>query len=339
MDRYLFVSTLVLSSAALAQYDATNFNAAARMHQPPPQGHVVGKDTGPGDGLHNAGEDCGTCHTPGGKAGGVVFTISGTLYEDRAARQPARGAEVILEDVNGNVLSMTTNDVGNFWSYSPLGSNPWALSSHGSTTDVLYQADAGVLVQPADPADSRSWQYKAWIRNGNAFRQMVTIAPVGGSTASSARMSCNMHHAPMGSSGALWVSARPTLTAYPSSDVSFRRHVLPVLTNKCVPCHLPGARATRLTTASDLDPSTPTVADYSGGKDYTSYGGSTVSGLTKGGFRSVVDPTQPDQSPALSKTLVRDDGAVVHAGGSFWAPGDPDFEAVRKWIAEGAKDN
>ena len=52
-----------------------------------PAGHRPGKDNGPGTGTHNAGEDCGICHTPGGKAGNFLFTLGGTVYEDRAARR------------------------------------------------------------------------------------------------------------------------------------------------------------------------------------------------------------------------------------------------------------
>lgn len=330
---------LAAATPAWAQaWDATDFNAAARARQPPPVGHVPGKDSGAGAGRHNAGEDCGTCHTPGGKAGDLVFTIAGTIYEDRAARRPAGGVEVVLQGADGRVLSMVTNELGNFWTLAPVGSNPWAVSSHGATTDVLFEADGGVLARPADPADSRTWQYKAWLRSGDTYRTMVTIAPVGGASAATARMSCNMHHAPMGASGAAWVSRRPTLAAYPVGSISFRKHVLPVLTNKCVPCHLPGPRRTRVATASDLRAQEPTTVDYSGGRDFTSYGGSTVGGVTKGGFRSVVDPASPEASLALLKTRLGGEG-VVHAGGSFWDDADPDYRALRAWIEEGALDN
>src|SRR6185369_1366047 len=49
-------------------YDASNFSVDGRKWQPAPAGHVAGKDNGPGQAIHHPGEDCGICHTPGGRA-------------------------------------------------------------------------------------------------------------------------------------------------------------------------------------------------------------------------------------------------------------------------------
>ncbi|MBI4649806.1 hypothetical protein HY745_00605 [Candidatus Desantisbacteria bacterium] len=121
-------------------YDFLNFSSDGRKLQPVPSGHIPGKDNGPGRGTHNAGEECGACHRPGGKAS-VVFTASGTLYEDRAGRKPLKEGEVILQDIDGNVISMTSNEVGNFWTYAPIASNPYAVISHGGMTEPLYYTD------------------------------------------------------------------------------------------------------------------------------------------------------------------------------------------------------
>jgi hypothetical protein len=342
--------------AQTAVFDSSNFNAAGRTLQPIPTGHVPGKDNGSGEGLHNAGEDCGICHTPNGKAGNVVFTASGTIYEDRAARRPLKGAEVVLQDYSGNVLSMTTNDAGNFWTFAPLAGNPYAVASHGGTTHLLYTINPDGTVTPADSADSRTWQYKAWIRNTDgAIRQMVTIAPVGGSTGTTPRMSCNMHHSPFGSTGAAWSSRKNTLASYPASSLSFRMHILPIFRAKCAPCHVPGSKATRLVTMSDVyTQSTNTSAvlltnaeitsiDYSNGQDFTSYAGSLYTSesttVTKPGIKDFVDTGNPDASPVLTKTMIQTDGSAVHGGGTFWTIEDADYKAVRQWIAEGALDN
>jgi hypothetical protein len=325
----------VIALLAAPSWAGEPFNALARMHEPIPTGHTPGKDNGPGQGLHNAGEDCGRCHTPGGKAQGLVFTIAGTLYQDRMGRAPLEGGEVVLEDVEGHVISVTSNRIGNFWTTAPLASNPKAIASHGGTTDSLYSYDGGVLV-PADPEDSRTWQYKAWVRSGEEVRQMVTIAPVGGASATTARMSCNMHHAPLGGSGALWVGAHPSTT--PSSPISFKRDVQPFFVERCAPCHIPGARFTRLVTESDVAAAGATSFDYSAGHDFTAYAGSTAGG-PKSGVRSVVDPSAPAQSLLFQKTLRPPDGGVVHAGGSFWRETDADYQLVLQWIQEGALDN
>lgn len=320
------------------------FNALSRKHQPVPTGHVVGKDNGQGAGLHNAGEDCGICHTPAGKAGSLPFTMAGTVYADRMGRAPLEGAEIVLQDVAGTVVSMTSNKVGNFWTSKPIAANGLAVASHSGITHELFGVDGGVLV-PADPADSRTWQYKAWLRHGDEVRHMVTIAPVGGSTGTSPRMSCNMHHSPLGGSGALWVG-RATVAPVDSA-LSFKKHVQPIFVGNCAPCHIPGKRFTRLVTQSDLPDAGATSFDYSAAHDFTTYGGSSVvvteggvmTTWTKQGVRGVADPLAPGRSQALLKTLRQPAGTVVHAGGAFWTPEDPDYRLILKWIEEGALDN
>lgn len=346
----LLLSTLgfvYTSMAGNGVYDESNFSAAGRLFQPAPTGHIPGKDNGPGTG-HNAGEDCGICHTPGGKAGNFVFTIGGTVYEDRTARRTLKGAEIILQDAKGNVISMTSNKEGNFWTFAPIASNPCTISSHGSTTDYLYTIVNGACVPNVSPSDSRTWEYKAWVKYGDQVRHMATIAPIGGSSAASARMGCNMHHAGMGSRGGLWGMKKDTLASYPASNLSYKKHILPIFVNKCAPCHIPGSTMTRNATRSDLDSSatgTLTVIDFSSRHDYTLYGGSTVytaatGTITKAGIIDVVTPGSPDTSAVLLHTLMQSStGIVIHGGGGFWTPADGDYKAIRQWITEGALDN
>jgi hypothetical protein len=316
-------------------YGAYNFSAEGRKLQPPPEGHLPGKDNGPGSGTHNSGEDCGICHRPGGKASNHVFTMSGTLYEDRAARKTLEGGEVILEDINGNVISMTSNGAGNFWTYAPIGSNPRAVANHG-VTDILYSYDKDGNLIPANPSDSRTWQYKAWVRSGERFMRMVTIAPVGGATDPQSRMSCNMHHAGLGSRGGLWASPKSTLPSYPTTGLSFSKHVLPIFKNKCVPCHIPGNTITRPVTESDISAAATTV-DYSKGLDLTSYAGYTADSITKKG---VVDLSSAYQAgPDSSRLLSMPASPNAHPGGHVWTLNDLDYKAVRQWIAEGAQSN
>ncbi|HEY6011825.1 MAG TPA: hypothetical protein VIX18_10180 [Nitrospirota bacterium] len=339
----LFVS-LCFTRETMAQtvYDASNFSASGRLLQPPPSGHTPGKDNGPGVGTHNAGEDCGICHTPGGKAGNFVFTVGGTVYEDRSARRPLKGAEIILQDINGTTISMTSNAAGNFWTFAPIAGNPCAMSSHGSTLDYLYTLNNNVCVPTVPSSDSRTWQYKAWVKYGDQVRHMATIAPIGGSSATTARMGCSMHHAGLGSRGGLWGMKKDTLASYPASGMSFRKHILPIFRNKCAPCHIPGSTLTRIATRSDIDPTatgTLTVIDYSKAQDLTSYAGSTVGADVKIGVGNLATAYQsdPDSSPLLSHTLLQSAGTVTHGGGGFWTRTDGDYKAIRQWIAEGAK--
>jgi len=334
MKKLAIVGLSILSIAALTiVYNQSNFSAAGRMFQPPPEGHVVGKDNGPGLGMHHAGEECGQCHTMGGKAENYLWTTAGTIYSDRAGREVLKGAEIILEDREGNVISLTSNEAGNFWTTTPIASNPYTVVEPSTK---LYVLDAqGNLVQPADPDDPRTWLYKTWVRKGYSIRPMVTIGPAASTSGMS--MSCNMHHGVTGSSrGALWVSppGKTPPTSYPSTSLSYRRHINPIVRTNCSPCHIPGNTMTRVVTKTDLD--TPSTSiDYSAGLDLTVYGGSTASGVTKKGIGDIVDLDNADNSLLLRKPTSREQ----HAGGVFWDESAPEYLALRQWILEGAKDN
>jgi mono/diheme cytochrome c family protein len=287
-------------------FDATNFTVDGRKWQSVPTGHVAGKDNGPGEAIHHPGEDCGICHTPGGRAGSKVWTMSGTVYDSRAARTPLAGAEVIFQNISGQVVSMTTNDLGNFWTDKPFFNNP------NNTNPV-------------------NWNYKAWVKYGNNYRNMPSIAPVGGS-ASTPRMSCSMHHAGMGSRGGLWVLPAGTLRSYPDTGLSYKKHVFPILRSKCAPCHIPGDTTARA-------PAGASPFDSSHGLDLMTYEGSSVivSGTTwtKQGILSKVNTSAPASSLLLVKTL----NGATHGGGSFWSTADADYKAILQWIAEGAQKN
>jgi len=163
-----------------------------------------------------------------------------------------------------------------------------------------------------------------------------------------------MHHSPFGSTGAAWASRKSSLASYPTSSLSLRKHILPIFISKCAPCHVPGAKATRLVTISDLytkdtftyiplTNTAVTLIDYSSGQDFTSYAGSIyTSGSTtiiKLGIKDFVNTSNPDSSPVLTKNMLQNPGTTVHAGGSFWTSDDADYKAIRQWISEGANNN
>jgi hypothetical protein len=315
---------LLLSGVALAAgaaWDATNFTMDGRKWQPAPAGHVPGKDN-PAvamDGSHHPGDDCGICHAPAASETAIyqpiararVFTLTGTIHDARSARIPLRGAELVVQDHDGNVVSVTTNDLGNFWTEAPLAPDPAA----------------------ADPATSDSWRYKAWVKAEGGERPMMTMPTVGGMTVP--RMSCNMHHVTNGTLGGAWAAPRGTLRSYPASGLSYRRHVFPILRSKCAPCHIPGP--TQAAQAGE-------TFDYGAGLDLVTYAGSSVeihdstgavTTWTKRGIGAVVNPASPAASLIFAKTLP----GGVHGGGTFWDESNPDYRALHQWIAEGALEN
>jgi len=322
-------------------YDSSNFNARDRQLQSIPTGHTPGKDNSskPDEyGTHMIGEDCGICHTPGGKAPNHIFTMAGTLYEDKAGRIPLSGAEIVLQDTDGNVISMTSNEVGNFWTYTPIASHPTAIAGYGTVTPTPL----------SDPADSRTWLYKTWVKKDDQVIHAVTIKPVGGGSGTTPRMSCSMHHSPLGSRGAIWLSRKGTLSSYPATGLSFKKHILPILMSRCVSCHRPGETKTRLVMMSDIDYQYPdkqsTQVDFSKAHDLTAYNDQTVKvGNTDwvkfGTFHYAKNYSEnPDMSPLLVKTRIGDQGQK-HGGGHYWTSDDADYKAIRQWIAEGAQNN
>jgi hypothetical protein len=324
-------------------YDESNFHALGRMYQPAPDGYVPGKDNDQGLGTHHPGENCGLCHNPQGRAKAYLFTMAGTLYDDRSGRSVAKGGEIIMEDRKGNIISMTSNEVGNFFTKASFASDPYSVGSYhgGPPFEPLYKEDSdGNLIQPADPSDSRTWKYKTWVKKGTSVRPMVTITGVGGGEAAP-RMSCSMHHGGVAHrSGALWVGKRSVLDSYPASGLSYRRDIYPILRSNCAPCHIPGKTMTPVNTKTDLAGNPSTSIDYSGGLDLMFYDGSSVrvSGVAieKMGVKGVVNTQKPEDSPLLRKTLT---GGGPHAGGAFWNNRHPDYIALRRWIAEGAVNN
>ncbi len=74
--------------------------------------------TPPGDGHHNAGANCLTCHTGTGAA--PQWTAAGTLYADSAGSAPVAGATITLVDGAGKSVTIVTAQNGNFWTSEPL---------------------------------------------------------------------------------------------------------------------------------------------------------------------------------------------------------------------------
>lgn len=351
----LFFAAVLITAAALA-YEESTISSAELLFAPAPDGRIAaGKDNGGGRGIHHAGEDCGRCHRPGGRAEKHLFTIAGTLYGDRSAQSPLPGGEVILQDREGRVISMTSNRTGNFWTTAPIASDPYTVATtHGHEPFIpLYEEDeGGLLTVPADPDDPRTWKYKTWVRKGPYERPMVSIASVGGGSATTMRMGCSMHHGGVSHrSGALWVGKGRTLAFYPEAGLSYRKHIYPILRSNCAPCHVPGSTISPRNTKSDIAENS-TAVDYSGGLDLMTYEGSSVETplyhptmpmkvigyetISKRGVLSVVDTDTPEHSKLLQKTLR---GSEPHGGGIFWSKRSADYKALAHWIAEGAQKN
>ena len=294
-----------------SSYGDNPFTPDGQKWEPIPTGHVPGKDNGElsenaGDNpLHFQGADCGICHTPGRVAGDFVFTETGTLYQDKAGRVPLVGAEVVLRDAENNVISMTTNEAGNFFTYAPIAADP-ALGG--------------------SPDTPRNWRYKAWIKHDGIVRKMVTLAYVGATPVFIPRMSCNMHHnGRLGTRGGLTSGRFQTLNSYPGKNISFMQHVLPILKNRCKGCHTPESTSPYTTYGDE-------TFNYSGGLDLSAYEKEPESAI---GVPDVVNTTYPEGSGLINKPLT----GSQHSGGNFWDVSDKEYQVIKQWIAEGALQN
>jgi len=317
--------TLLASALCFGQAWALDFNVDDMKWAEVPSGHEVGKDNGEltedaaagktaGNEFHMTGNDCGICHSPLGKAKEAIFTMSGTVYKDRAGREPLEGAEIILQDAEGKVISMTSNEAGNFFTYTPIASDPQSWNPEKTDEE--------------NKENPQTWRYKAWVKKGELVNTMVTLAGVGGGSGQlTARMSCGMHHAPFNGRGALLASGFPTLPSYPESGLSFKKHVMPILKNRCKSCHTPESAKPW------VEYPTGTKIAYGGGLDLSGY---TKDENSEMGVADIINTANPDMSKLLASPMF----GSKHAGGASWRDDqDPDYLAIRTWIAEGGLDN
>lgn len=73
--------------------------------------------------ARNQGEDCDSCHKPGGKAPRSLFTASGSVFRSRDGEPLETGAKDIaltLTGRGGQRLELKTNSGGNFYTTREL---------------------------------------------------------------------------------------------------------------------------------------------------------------------------------------------------------------------------
>lgn len=302
------------------------FTASDYLHEEVPVRATIGSDNYAPTGstikganeFHYTGKDCLRCHVEGQKAGAKPFTMAGTVYKDILGTEPLAGAEVVILDSTGKVISMTTNAAGNFM-----------------TNTEIADADPSLTVT--------NRMYKTWILGPDGKRLPMVTMTSG---------SCNMHHTPFNRRGAMWAgkwSASPDAAA--ATTVEYTKHVAPIFAAKCVPCHVPAPDAEKnikeplkRTAAMTADP----VYDYTGGFDLVQYDSfiddevNPIESKTAPSGRKYVmltdDPAtthnEVEDSLILAKMLSPETG---HGGGKLAADrNDPDYQTILRWLQQGA---
>lgn len=75
---------------------------------------ALGPEVGSPGPEHRPGQPCLVCHGGSGPAS-LVLSAGGTVVDTQGQTAPSVGAVVIIEDVDGNFHSSTTNSAGNFY--------------------------------------------------------------------------------------------------------------------------------------------------------------------------------------------------------------------------------
>lgn len=309
------------------------FTASDYLYQAVPSPRNVGADNYTPTGgnvyganeFHYTGKDCLRCHAAGQKAEAVPFSMAGTVYKDILGTEPLAGAEVVILDSTGKVISMTTNAAGNFMTQTEI-------------------ADA-------DPSATTNRMYKTWVLGPDGkILPMVTMTSG----------SCNMHHTPFNRRGAMWAgswsaaapdAAQAIATNDATFEFSYTKHVAPIFAAKCVPCHVPAPDAEKhikeplkRTAAMTADP----VYDYTGGFDLVQYdsfiddeANPVESRTAPSGRKYVILENDPatahddrEDSLILAKMLAPE---TSHGGGKLAANrNDIDYQIILRWIQQGA---
>ncbi len=305
------------------------FTSSDYLYEPVPAARSKGADnyTPTGSTVHGAnefhytGKDCLRCHAEGQKAQAVPFSMAGTVYKDILGTEPLAGAEVVILDSTGKVISMTTNAAGNFMTQTEI-------------------ADA----DPSPTVTNR--MYKTWVLGPDGkILPMVTMTSG----------SCNMHHTPFNRRGAMWAgswsaAAPDAAQAIAANDTSFQfsytKHVAPIFAAKCVPCHVPAPDAEK--NIKEPLKGTTAVYDYTGGFDLVQYDSfiddeaSPIESKTAPSGRKYVileddaatAHDDREDSLILAKMLAPETG---HGGGKLAASrNDPDYQTILRWIQQGA---
>lgn len=306
------------------------FTASDYLYEPVPADRMKGADnyTAKVSTIHGAnefhytGKDCLRCHATGQKARAIPFSMAGTVYKDILGTEPLAGAEVVILDSAGKVISMSTNAAGNFMTQTQI-------------------ADAN-----PDPAKTER-TYKTWVLGPDGkVLPMVTMTSG----------SCNMHHTPFNRRGAMWAgswsaAATDAAQAIAANDTTFQfsytKHVAPIFAAKCVPCHVPAPDAEK--NLKEPLKGTTAVYDYTGGFDLVQYDSfiddeahPIESRTAPSGRKYVIlgddDPATAhddrEDSLILAKMLAPE---TSHGGGKLAADrNDVDYQVILRWIKQGA---
>ena len=109
----------------LVVYDESNFNAAGRMYQPHRRWDTSSaRTTARGSACTTRARNAAQCHTMGGPLKLTSGPYRAPSMPTGPATRRSRVAEIILEDRDGNVISLTANDGRELLDHRPHRQQP-----------------------------------------------------------------------------------------------------------------------------------------------------------------------------------------------------------------------
>ncbi len=253
-------------------------------------------------GLHYQGKDCSSCHSAGNE---YIFNIGGTIFRKKDA-----GDESVADAAEGYTVELITRSCksivarkgsgsGNFFMRYELSEDfiPFVLDPNGK------RVNRASAVHAPDRTACNSCHTQTG-KNGAPGRivsydyyGMVTSG--GGSGGSS---STDVGGGTSGGGGKEESTSAPT----------FKNDIHPILTQKCMSCHVEGGQAGNTRYILRDDPQT----------DYNT--------ITQ---NELVVVGKPDESLILLKPS----GKRSHGGGIVLPEGGAEYNKIREWIEAGAK--
>ncbi len=130
------VSRFLVTTGALVLFALPLACSGAEGGTEAEQGFATGPTMLPGD-------NCRSCH--GGPSSqypdAPAWTVAGTVFESADSDVGASGVKVLIHDITGNTLTLTTNGVGNFYTNTELDFPYW----------VTLEKDGVMVDMPAPP--------------------------------------------------------------------------------------------------------------------------------------------------------------------------------------------
>lgn len=176
----------------------------------------------------NPGDDCLRCHSAGGAAANLTFTVAGTVFPmaTAAAGSGLAGVAIDVTDSNDTHLTLQSNAAGNFYTTEPLTPPFHVGLRFGASTFPMQEY----------PPSGACNGCHAIVANQDGTFQTILTPPVGAATGFS-RPPGHLYVYPLDG------GCPPVPSSCPGTPPSFANQVQAITEGSCLPCHTVGGGA------------------------------------------------------------------------------------------------